>query len=78
MQPIIAGEVFPEWYWGPIFLAVFVGFPLFMAALALDGIFSLVVRRRGGGGRSLGAHAKTVAALFAIGAALTWAVFAVG
>jgi hypothetical protein len=31
-----AGEVFPEWYWGPIFFSVVFGLPLSAAALAVD------------------------------------------
>jgi hypothetical protein len=31
-----AGEVFPEWYWGPIFFYVVFGLPLSAAALAVD------------------------------------------
>ena len=31
-----AGEVFPEWYWGPIIFSIVFGLPLSVAALAVD------------------------------------------
>ena len=40
----IAGPVFTEWYWGPIFFALLFGPPLVAAAFAVD----FVVRRRRG------------------------------
>jgi hypothetical protein len=78
MQPIIAGPVFPEWYWTPIFLAISVGVPLLVAALACDGVLTFVLRRRGGGPRSTPAHASTVAAFWVGGAVVVYAVFAIG
>jgi hypothetical protein len=33
---MFAGEVFPEWYWGPIFFYFVFGLPLSAAALAVD------------------------------------------
>lgn len=78
MQPIIAGPVFPEWYWTPIFLAIFVGVPLLLAALASDGILTFVLRRRGGGPRSTLAHTQTVVALVVGGAVIVYALHAIG
>ena len=40
-----AGEVFPEWYWGPIFFMVVFGLPLSAAALAVDFAVRRWVRR---------------------------------
>ena len=39
----IAGEVFPQWYWGPIFFVLVFGLPLGAAAFAVD----FAVRRWG-------------------------------
>lgn len=78
MQPIVAGAVFPEWYWGPIFLAIFVGIPLLMAALLFDGAVTFVARRRGGGPRSTRAHVSTVVAFVGVGAIVIYATHAVG
>ena len=33
---MFAGEVFPEWYWGPILFYIVFGLPLSAAALAVD------------------------------------------
>jgi hypothetical protein len=38
---MFAGEVFPEWYWGPVFFVLVFGLPLAAAAFAVD----LAVRR---------------------------------
>ena len=40
-----AGEVFPEWYWGPIFFYIVFGLPLSAAALAVDFAVRRWVRR---------------------------------
>jgi hypothetical protein len=42
---MFAGEVFPEWYWGPIFFFVVFGLPLSAAALAVDFAVRRWVRR---------------------------------
>jgi hypothetical protein len=42
---MFAGEVFPEWYWGPIFFMVVFGLPLSAAALAVDFAVRRWVRR---------------------------------
>ena len=78
MQPVLAGAVFSEWYWGPLFVLLFIGVPLVATALVFDGLFTFVVRRRGGGPRSAGAHVRTVATVTGAGALLIWGVFAYG
>ena len=40
-----AGEVFPEWYWGPIFFYIVFGLPLSAAAFAVDFAVRRWVRR---------------------------------
>jgi hypothetical protein len=42
---VFAGEVFPEWYWGPIFFFIVFGLPLSAAALAVDFAVRRWVRR---------------------------------
>ncbi|MCA1825272.1 MAG: hypothetical protein LC640_13715 [Frankia sp.] len=44
---LVAGAVFQEWYWGPIFFAVFVG-PFLLAAAAIAITAYIVVARRRG------------------------------
>jgi hypothetical protein len=45
MGMVFAGEVFPEWYWGPILFAVVFGLPLSAAAFAVDFAVRRWVRR---------------------------------
>ena len=61
---VIAGPVFPEWYWGPIFFAVLFGPVLLVFVFAADWL----VRRRLGG-LPIGRRAGLAACSLAVGTA---------
>ncbi|HVF52235.1 MAG TPA: hypothetical protein VNC78_01375 [Actinomycetota bacterium] len=44
---ILAGPVFEEWYWGPLWFAVFFGPPILIAAGGITALAAFVARRRG-------------------------------